>query len=439
MTERTASSPSFARAFRFWLKLGFVNFGGPTGQIAIMHEELVDRKAWIDEDRFLHALSFCMLLPGPEAQQLAIYVGWLLNGTAGGIAAGVLFVFPAAVAMLGLAWTYAAHGDVAWVSAIFEGLSAAVVGIVTAATIVIGRRAIKGRLGIATAVASCVTIFVVGIRFPVGILAAGSLGALVGAARVGVPPDADVLVDAVPRPGTGAVGSRVRVLVVGLLAWWVPILGLIAWSGIGSVYSREGLFFSQVAVVTFGGAYAVLAYVGREVIGRFGLHGADVIAGLGLAETTPGPLILVVEFLGFLAAYRNPGALPPPVAGALGAAVTLWATFAPCFVWILVGAPWVERLRANRRLRGALSAVTAAVVGVIVSLSVTVAVLVLFDDVRTVTPFRAPIPWPATGSVNVLHVGIAMASFVAIRRFHVHVVAVVVGSAAAALVWSLLR
>jgi chromate transporter len=214
---------------------------------------------------------------------------------------------------------------------------------------------------------------------------------------------------------------------------------LVAWSGAGSVYSREGLFFSQVAVVTFGGAYAVLAYVGREVIGRFGLHGADVISGLGLAETTPGPLILVVEFLGFVAAYRNPGTLSPSVAGALGAAVTLWATFAPCFVWILVGAPWVERLRANRRLRGALSAVTASVVGVIVSLSVTVAVLVLFDDVATVTPFRAPIPWPATGSVNLLHAGIAIASFVAIRRFHVHVVAVVAASAAAGLSWSLLR
>jgi chromate transporter len=439
VTERTASRPSFARAFRFWLKLGFVNFGGPTGQIAIMHEELVDRKAWIDEDRFLHALSFCMLLPGPEAQQLAIYVGWLLNGTAGGIAAGVLFVFPAAVAMLGLAWTYAAHGDVAWVSAIFGGLSAAVVGIVTAATIVIGRRAIKGALGIATAVTSFVAIFVVGIPFPIVILVAGALGAFVGAKRFGVPPDADVLVEAVPRPGTGAIGSRLRVLAVGVLAWWVPILGLIAWSGTESVYSREGLFFSQVAVVTFGGAYAVLAYVGREVIGRFGLHGADVIAGLGLAETTPGPLILVVEFLGFLAAYRNPGALSPAVAGALGAAVTLWATFAPCFVWILVGAPWVERLRANRRLRGALSAVTAAVVGVIVSLSVTVAVIVLFGDVRTVTPFRAPIPWPAPGSVNVLHVGISVASFVAIRRFRVHVVGVVAASAAAGLAWSLLR
>jgi chromate transporter len=436
LNERTAPGPSLARAVRFWLKLGFVNFGGPTGQIAIMHDELVDRKAWIDEDRFLHALSFCLLLPGPEAQQLAIYVGWLLNGTAGGIAAGILFVLPAAVAMIGLAWTYAAHGDVTWVAAVFNGLTAAVVGIVAAASITIGRRAVKGPTAAAVAALSFLAIFVFGLPFPFVILAAALLGTLAGPARFGVRFDVDVLVEAVPRPRPA---SQLRVLALGLLAWWLPILAVVAITGTDSVYTQEGLFFSQVAAVTFGGAYAVLAYVGREVVGRFGLYGSDVVAGLGLAETTPGPLILVVEFLGFLAAYRDPGNLSPTVAGLLGAAVTLWATFAPCFLWIFLGAPWVERLRASRRLRGALSAVTAAVVGVIVSLSVTVAVLVLFEDVRTVTPFRAPIPWPALASVNGFHLFIAAAAFVAIRRFHVHVVWVVIASAAAGLLWSLVR
>jgi len=436
LSERTAPGPSLARALRFWLKLGFVNFGGPTGQIAIMHEELVDRKSWIDEDRFLHALSFCLLLPGPEAQQLAIYVGWLLNGTAGGIAAGVLFVLPAAVAMLGLAWTYAAHGDVTWVAAVFDGLSAAVVGIVAAATIAIGRRAVKGPTAAAVAAFSFLAIFVIGLPFPLVILAAALFGTIAGPVRFGARTDVDVLIEAVPRP---RLISQLRVLAVGLLAWWLPIIAVVAIAGTASVYAREGLFFSQVAVVTFGGAYAVLAYVGHEVVGRFGLQGADVVAGLGLAETTPGPLILVVEFLGFLAAYREPGRLSPVAAGLLGAGVTLWATFAPSFLWIFVGAPWVEQLRANRRLRGALSAVTAAVVGVIVSLSVTVAALVLFDDVRTVTPFRAPIPWPSPTSVNLFHFGIAVAAFVAIRRFRVHVVWVVVASAAAGLLWSLVR
>jgi chromate transporter len=311
-----------------------------------------------------------------------------------------------------------------------------VVGIVAAATLMIGRRAVRGVAAATVAVATFAAIFVIGVPFPFVILAAAVAGTLLGPARFGARTDVDVLAEAVPRPRPAA---QLRVLAVGLAAWWLPIVAVVTTTGVGSLYSREGLFFSQVAVVTFGGAYAVLAYVGREVIARFGLQGADVVAGLGLAETTPGPLILVVEFLGFLAAYREPGGLSPAVAGLFGAAVTLWATFAPCFLWILLGAPWVERLRASRRLRGALSAVTAAVVGVIVSLSVTVAVLVLFRDVRTVTPFGAPIPWPAFSSLNVFHAVIAVAAFVAIRRFHLHVVWVVLASAAAGLLWSLVR
>ncbi len=436
MSPGPSDRPAFAEAFRFWLKLGFVNFGGPTGQISIMHDELVERRRWIDEDRFLHALSFCMLLPGPEAQQLAIYVGWLLNGTAGGIAAGVLFVLPAAVMMLGLAYVYAAHGDLSWVSAIFEGLSAAVVGLVLAALIAVAVRAVRGPRAALLAAAVFLVIFVVGVPFPIVIVGAGVLGAVVGAPRLGVPDRVDVFTEAAARP---TAHRTVRILVLGLAAWWVPI-GLVAVvTGVDSVYTQQGLFFSQVAVITFGGAYAVLAYVGQEVVQRFALTPADVVAGLGLAETTPGPLILVLEFLGFVAAYREPGSLPPVVAGTLGAAVTVWATFAPSFLWIFLGAPWVEHLRANRPLRGALAAITAAVVGVIASLALTVAAVVLFDEVRTASPFRASIPVPVWTSLNVFHVVVAFVAFVASRWFRVSVVWIVGLSAAAGLLWAALR
>jgi chromate transporter len=431
-----APRPAFRDAFRFWLKLGFVNFGGPTGQISIMHDELVERRRWIDEDRFLHALSFCMLLPGPEAQQLAIYVGWLLNGTAGGIAAGVLFVLPAAVMMLGLAYVYAAHGDLTWVTAIFDGLSAAVVGLVLAATIAVAARAIRGRVAAAVAVAVFVAIFIVGAPFPLVILTAAALGAAIGPARLGVPDDIDVLGEAIARPTTR---RTLRVLVIGLAVWWIPIALVAAVTGVGSVYTQQGVFFSQVAVITFGGAYAVLAYVGQEVVQRFALTPADVVAGLGLAETTPGPLILVLQFLGFVAAYRDPGGLPPAVAGTIGAAVTAWATFAPSFLWIFLGAPWVEHLRANRRLRGTLAAITAAVVGVIASLGLTLAAAILFDDVGTVSPFRASIPVPVLGSLDPFHALVAAVTFVATRRFRINVVVVVIASAAAGLAVGWLR
>ena len=428
--------PSFREAFLFWLRLGFINFGGPTGQIAIMHQELVDRRRWIGEDRFLHALSFCVLLPGPEAQQLAIYTGWLLNGTAGGIAAGVLFVLPAAVLMAGLAWLYAAGGDLPTISAIFDGLAAAVVGIVAAALLTIGGRAVKGRIAVGIAVAAFLAIFVVGVPFPFVILGAGAVGLALGTERLGVVVDPD------EPGGSSSPGSTRRTLVVlaiGLAAWWIPLLLVLAITGGASIYSEEALFYSQVAVISFGGAYAVLAYVGHEVVRRFGLSGADVVAGLALAETTPGPLILVVEFYGFLAAYRNPGALSPVAAGMAGAIVTLWATFAPCFLWVFLGAPWVERLRTNRGLRAALAAVTAAVVGVIASLALTVAAGVLFDEVRTAKPFWAPIPVPVLGSIDPFSVAVALASFIAIRRFRINVAWVALAGAVAGLGLAVVR
>jgi len=424
-------TPSFGDAFRFWLKLGFVNFGGPTGQIAVMHEELVTRRRWLGEDRFLHALSFCLLLPGPEAQQLAIYTGWLLNGTEGGIAAGVLFVAPAAVLMAGLAWLYAAGGDLPIVSAIFEGLAAAVVGIVAAAMVSIGGRAVPGKVAAVVAALAFLAIFVVGVPFPIVVLVAAGIGLTLGPGRLGV----TVSDDGTDRSAPPSPRRRrtLLVLAVGLAVWWIPLLAVVALTGLGSIYSEEGLFFSQVAVISFGGAYAVLAYVAHEVVRRFGLSPDDVVAGLALAETTPGPLILVVEFYGFLAAYRHPGALPPVAAGAVGAAVTVWATFAPCFLWVFLGAPWVERLRANRALRGALAAVTAAVVGVIGSLALTVAANVLFEDVQTARPFFATIPRPVWSSLDVPSAVVATTAFVAIRRFRVNVAWVALGGGVAGL------
>ena len=433
-------APSFGEAFRFWLKLGFVNFGGPTGQIAVMHEELVARRGWLGDDGFFHALSFCLLLPGPEAQQLAIYTGWLLNGTAGGIAAGVLFVLPAAVLMAGLAWLYAAGGDLLIVSSVFDGLAAAVVGIVAAAMLSIGGRALRGRAAAVVAGSAFLAIFVVGVPFPLVVLAAAGTGLVLGPERLGVTFDEGSTASAssIPRPRPRP-RRTVLVLVVGLAAWWIPVLAVVALTGTGSIYSQEALFFSQVAVISFGGAYAVLAYVGHEVVRRFALSPDDVVAGLALAETTPGPLILVVEFYGFLAAYRNPGTLTPAVAGALGAAVTVWATFAPCFLWVFLGAPWVERLRANRALRSALAAVTAAVVGVIASLALTVAANVLFDDVETARPFFASIPLPVWSSIDVASAAIAAAAFVAIRRFRVNVAWVALGGGLAGLVLEVVR
>ena len=433
-------APSFGEAFRFWLKLGFVNFGGPTGQIAVMHEELVGRRRWLGDDGFLHALSFCLLLPGPEAQQLAIYTGWLLNGTAGGIAAGVLFVAPAAVLMAGQAWLYAAGGDLRIVSSVFDGLAAAVVGIVAAAMLSIGGRALRGRAAVVVAGSAFLAIFVVGVPFPLVVLAAAGTGLVLGPERLGVTFDEGPNASASPIPRPRPRPRRtVLVLAVGLAAWWIPVLAVVALTGTSSIYSQEALFFSQVAVISFGGAYAVLAYVGHEVVRRFAWSADDVVAGLALAETTPGPLILVVEFYGFLAAYRNPGTLTPAVAGALGAAVTVWATFAPCFLWVFLGAPWVERLRANRALRSALAAVTAAVVGVIASLALTVAANVLFDDVEIARPFFASIPRPVWSSIDVASAAIAAAAFVAIRRFRVNVAWVALVGGLAGLVLEVVR
>lgn len=436
----------FADAARYWLKLGFINFGGPAGQIAIMHDELVDKKRWISNDRFLHALNYCMLLPGPEAQQLAIYIGWLLNGTWGGIVAGVLFVLPAFFLIMGLTWTYAVHGDIAWVAAIFYGLRAAVIALVLAAVIRIGSKALKNPILVAIAAAAFFAIFFVKVPFPLIIGGAG----LIGLAGVrmrpelfptgdphGSPDQDDVLI----ADHHEAVSSRTRfrslkVLAVGLAVWWAPLLAVMFWRGTADTVSKEAVFFSQAALVTFGGAYAVLSYINQAAVQTFGwLDPGQMVTGLGLAESTPGPLIMVTQFVGFLGAYRFPGGLDPVVAGVLGATVTVWATFAPCFLWIFLGAPYIERLRGNRSLNAALGAVTAAVVGVILNLAITFGIAVLFSDVSQGEFLNLTFPKPDFMSIDLFAVILAAVAFVGLWRYKWNVLWIVGGSAVSGLIY----
>jgi chromate transporter len=418
---------AFADALRFWVRLGFINFGGPSGQIAIMHDELVERRRWIDEPRFLHALNFAMLLPGPEAHQLAIYVGWLLNGGPGAVAAGVFFLLPALALMLVLAWVYAVHGDIAWVSAIFEGLAWGVVGIVAAALARIAGRAIRSAADGAIAAAAFVALFVLGVPFPVVIVVAGVLGGV--RSRAGTDVDRDP-VRAGGRPGVIPSARRtVRVLAIGLAIWLAPLAVAVALVGTDGVIADEAVFFAVMALVTFGGAYAVLAYVNQAAVVRFGwLSSGEMAVGLSLAETTPGPLILTVVFVGAVAAFRQPGDLGPVAGLIVGGLVTAWATFVPSFLFIFLGAPSVERLRGNLRIASALSAITAAVVGVIANLAVVFAVGVLFDDRSTVRVAWHDVVLPRLSAVDPLAIVVAVAGFLAMWRFKVSVVWIVLAS-----------
>lgn len=442
------SSVSLRDAFAYWFRLGFINFGGPAGQIAIMHEELVDRKRWISNERFLHALNYCMFLPGPEATQLAIYVGWLLNGTIGGIIAGVFFILPAFFLILGLSWAYVVHGDVSWVAAIFYGLSAAVIGIVAAALIRLGSKALKDPLGAAMAVGAFIAIFFVKVPFPLIIASAAAMGLVVGRRRPELVPAPVHVAEHVPEAvlsdtdvverGTG--GRRaLKVLVVGLLIWWGPLFAVIAARGWGDTLGQQAVFFSQAAMVTFGGAYAVLSYIDQAAVQHFGwLEPGQMVTGLGLAESTPGPLIMVTQFVGFLASYRFPGGLDPMLAGTLGALVAVWATFAPCFLWIFLGAPYIERLRGNRSLEAAFSAVTAAVVGVIGNLALTFATFALFSRVGRGRILSMTYPSPDVASVDLFACAIALVTLVGLWRFRWNVLWVVGGSALAGIVYRVL-
>ncbi|MEO8353675.1 MAG: chromate efflux transporter [Chthoniobacteraceae bacterium] len=396
--------PTFAEAFRFWLKLGFISFGGPTGQIAIMHTELVERRRWISEARFLHALNYCMLLPGPEAQQLATYVGWLLHKTWGGVVAGALFVLPSMFILWALSLIYVRFGTVPWVAAIFYGLKPAVLAIVAAAVIRIGRKALRNEVMWSLAALAFVAIYFFKVPFPLIIGAAAVIGFVGGKVRR----DKFLVIkehDPQSSCGTRTViddhaaaaehtrpswGLAFRVCATWLTLWWVPVLGLALWLGTHHALFREAIFFSKASMVTFGGAYAVLPYVSQQAVETHGwLTAAQMLDGLGLAETTPGPLIIVLQFVGFLGGWNQPGALPPLVSATLGAFITTWTTFVPCFLWIFLGAPHIEQLRGNEKLTTALSAVTAAVVGVILNLAVWFGLHVLFPKGHGVDWFAA--------------------------------------------------
>jgi chromate transporter len=432
----TEHGVSFGEAARFWIKLGFINFGGPAGQISLMHEELVERRRWISQGRFLHALNFCMLLPGPEAQQLAIYIGWLLHKVRGGILAGVAFILPAFFLIWGLSWTYAAHGDVPVIQGLFAGLQAAVVGIVAVAVVRIGEKALTSPARIAIAAGAFVALFVGHVLFPVIIVVAAAIG-LTGVAG-GSPPAADDPQGDVALPDHAALPPHTQpstrralvTLAVGLAVWIVPLWLLVSRAWVPPVLGQQAVFFSKAALVTFGGAYAVLSYINQAAIAFGWVTAGEVATGLGLAESTPGPLIMVTEFVGFLGAYQNPGTMSPAAAGALGALVVTWATFAPCFLWIFLGGPYVEVLRANRRLASALAAVTAAVVGIVLNLAVTLAFTTLFERLRGVEVFGNVVLVPAPGTLDVFATLIAVASAIALWRFKVHVLWVV-GVAAA--------
>ena len=364
--------PTFGEAARFWLKLGLISFGGPAGQISLMHQELVDKKRWISEERFLHALNYCMLLPGPEAQQLATYIGWALHQTRGGLVAGILFVLPASILLWGLSWIYVAAGHQPWMAGLFYGLKPAVLAIVASALVRLGKKALKNVLMWAVAVGAFVLIYAFRAPFPLIVLAAaltGFLSSFFAAGGEAKPSENKEMQGGTSSKSLPALSAVLRTAALGLALWWLPVVVARVLGGADSVLFKQGVFFSKAAMLTFGGAYAVLPYVSQQAVETFGWLGASqMLDGLAFAETTPGPLIIVLEFVGFLGAWNRPGGLEPLFAATLGALMTVWCTFAPSFVWIFLGAPFVERLRGNPKISGALTAVTAAVVGVILNL-----------------------------------------------------------------------
>ena len=377
----TSAKPAFGEFFKTWLKIGCINFGGPAGQIAMMHRIVVDEKKWIDEPRFLHALNFSMLTPGPEAQKLATYIGWLLHGVRGGLTAGILFVLPGALVMLGLSLLYTLGRGYPAIDGALFGIKAAVLVIVVEALIRIGKRALKTSLLLGIAGAAFVGIFFFALPFPLIVIAAaliGWLAAQTSPASVGLKDDIGALVP--PDPDRWRQAALAAA--IGVFAWWAPVALAILILGFNHVLVTVGLFFSKLAVVSFGGAYALLAYMAQQAVEtHHWMTAPEMVDGLGLAETTPGPLILVTQFVGFLAGFRDAAPFSPVTAGIIAAAMTTWVTFTPSMLWVFVGAPFVEQLRANKQLSGALAAITAAVVGVILNLTVWFALHVLFGHV----------------------------------------------------------
>lgn len=401
LTEDKAQG-AFSELVRAFAHIGLMSFGGPAAQIALMHRICVEEKRWVSEDRFLHALNFCMLLPGPEAQQLATYIGWLTHGVRGGMAAGLLFVLPGLAVILGLSTLYAYYHDVGWVAGLFFGLKAAILAIVVEAVVRIGRRALKTRFHRLIALAAFLALFAFALPFPLVVLAAGLAG--LAEARAVARDDTHASDPGEPdRAEPRRLGRSLATLAFWLIVWQAPILPLWLLAGEGGL-AEVFAFFSRMALVTFGGAYAVLAYVAQVAVDQYHwLKPGEMLDGLALAETTPGPLVLVLSYVGFLAGFRDAGGLPPFLGGVLGGLLAAWATFVPSFVWIFAGAPYVERLRGNRMITAALSAITAAVVGVILNLAVWFALHVLFAEVGrwSIWPVAAEVPGGAAPAFSV--------------------------------------
>ena len=439
--------PSLREAFAVWSKVALLSFGGPAGQIAVMHRILVEEKRWLGEARFLHALNFCMLLPGPEAQQLATYTGWLMHGIRGGFIAGLLFVLPGALAIMALSVVYALYGNAGAVAALFFGLKAAVLAIVVQTVVRIGSRALRNRAMQAIAAISFIAIFFFAAPFPLIVLAAAVLG-FIGAqsgsemfaggrhgdAAGPATGAATILGDAPPARGPAHRQRLFLTSAVLLVLWLGPVGVLWAMLGGGHVFAEIAAFFSKMAVVTFGGAYAVLAWVAQAGVETYGwLHPGEMLDGLGMAETTPGPLIMVTQFVGFMAAFREPGLLAALPAGVLGCALTTWVTFAPCFLWIFLGAPYVERLRENRALAAALAAITAAVVGVILNLALWFALHTIFGTVVRFEAWGLSVAVPQPESLNPWALGLAAAALIAAFGFRIGAVPLLTAAAAVGL------
>ena len=451
--QAQAHGVTMREAFWTWTRVAALSFGGPAGQIAVMHRILVEEKRWISEARFLHALNYCMLLPGPEAQQLATYIGWLMHRTLGGIMAGGLFILPGAIAIMALSYVYAGWGNVPIVVALFFGLKAAVLAIVLEAVFRIGRRSLKNRALIGLAAAAFVGIFFFNVPFPVIIFGAAligfgarALGVTVfegggghGAGKGGDPVAESLLGEETPEHARPNVLHAVKVASAWLGLWLIPVVTLIATLGDANVFSQIAIFFSKMAMVTFGGAYAVLAYVAQQAVEHYGwLKPGEMLDGLGMAETTPGPLIMVLQFVGFMAASGDPGGLSPLMAGTLGGLLATWVTFTPCFLWIFLGAPFVEKLRGNQALNAALSAITAAVVGVILNLAVWFAIHSIFRQTTPVRAFPLSFDAPVLASVDPWALALSIFAAVAIFRFKVGMIPTLAACCAAGVVLYLL-
>ncbi len=452
-TDEIVATPPLGEAVRVWARIGCLSFGGPAGQIALMHKVVVEEKRWISEERFLHALSYCMLLPGPEAQQLATYIGWLMHGVRGGLLAGLLFILPGFAVILLLSGLYAEFHETGWLTAVFFGLKAAVLAIVIEALLRLGGRALKNRFHHIVAAASFLGLFLLNLPFPLVVVLAGAAG--LGLARYRARQEAERKAEprSLPtRPTTKSIARPLLVLVGWVLIWQSPLLIVRALdaptdllaealSGETNVFGAVFIFFSKMAVITFGGAYAVLSYVAQVAVGHYAwLKPGEMLDGLALAETTPGPLVLVLCFVGFLAGYRNPVAMLPLAGGVFGAFLAAWATFVPSFIWIFAGAPFIERLRSNAMVSAALSAITAAIVGVILNLAVWFGLHVLFAEVGRVSILSTGVglplislAWPEWRSIDIGAVALFVVAAIMLFRFKAGVVKILGVSALAGL------